>query len=198
VAEDRTGEHDHGIVRETGWKEPMITFVPLDESHVSLMHSWLSAGETLRWYGRQLATEESIRQKYLITKPQTGTRCFIFQHDQEPIGYLQYYRISDYPTYCSLVGAGPHDYGLDLFIGRDDQIGRGVGTQIVTAALNELIFARDDAERCLVGPSPENKRAIRCYEKCCFRHVKTVVANDGEKEHIMVVEKPNKTRQPTS
>jgi aminoglycoside 6'-N-acetyltransferase len=176
----------------------MITFVPLDESHVSLMHSWLSAGEALRWYARQLTTEESIRQKYLITKLRTGTRCFIVQYDQEPIGYLQYYRISDYPRYCSLVGAGPHDYGMDLFIGRDDRIGRGVGTRIVAAALKELIFAQANAERCLVGPSPENQRAIRCFEKCGFRHVRTVVANDGEEEHIMAAEKPNQTLPPPS
>jgi RimJ/RimL family protein N-acetyltransferase len=175
----------------------MITFVPLDESHVALMHRWLSGGEALRWYGRHPTTEERLRQKYLIAKPQEGTRCFIVQHDYEPIGYLQYYRIRDHPRYGSLVGAEPHDYGMDLFIGQDDRIGRGVGTQIVAAALKELIFAQADAERCLVGPSPENHRAIRCYEKCGFRHVKTVVASDGEQEYVMVVDKPNQT-PPTS
>lgn len=87
---------------------------------------------------------------------------------------------------------------MDLFIGRDDQIGRGLGTEIVAAALKKLIFAQADAERCLVGPSPENHRAIRCYEKCGFSHVKTVVATDGEPEHVMVVEKSNSTPLLTS
>src|ERR1039457_5586449 len=105
----------------------MITFVPIDETHVSLMHRWLNDGEALRWYGRQTTTEDSIRQKYLVAKPRSGTSCFIVQDDQEPIGYLQSYRISDYPQYGSLVGAEPHDYGMDLFIGRDDRIGRGLG-----------------------------------------------------------------------
>ena len=183
----------------------MITFVPLDESHVSLMHSWLSAGEALRWYARQLTTEESIRQKYLITKLRTGTRCFIVQYDQEPIGYLQYYRISDYPRYCSLVGAGPHDYGLSAYEIPCLKRGRFPASWepcrmncFVAAALKELIFAQANAERCLVGPSPENQRAIRCFEKCGFRHVRTVVANDGEEEHIMAAEKPNQTLPPPS
>jgi aminoglycoside 6'-N-acetyltransferase len=176
----------------------MIMLVPLDESHIMLMHRWLSNGEALRWYGRQVTTEDSLRQKYLVLKPQEGTRCFIVQQDQEPVGYLQYYRISDHPRYASLVGTGPHDYGLDLFIGRDEQIGRGLGRQIVTAALEELIFAQAYARRCLVGPSPENKRAIRCYEKCGFQHVKTVVTNDGETEHIMAVERPNQPPPPCS
>lgn len=173
------------------WTRPMITFVQFNECHVALMHRWLNHGEALRWYGRQPATEKSIRQKYLIAKPREGTRCFIVQHDDAPTGYLQLYHMSDHPLYSSVVGAKPHDYGMDLFIGRDDQIGRGLGTQIVAAALTELIFSQADAKRCLVGPSPENQRAIRCYEKCGFRHIKTVATNVGEQEYIMVVNKPN-------
>ncbi|MFC1736747.1 hypothetical protein ACFL1X_11565 [Candidatus Hydrogenedentota bacterium] len=29
----------------------MTKFVPLDESHIPLMHKWLSGGEALHWYG---------------------------------------------------------------------------------------------------------------------------------------------------
>jgi len=170
-----------------------VAFVPLDESHISLIHAWLNSGEAFRWYGRRPRTEEEIRQKYLVEKPRTGTRRFIIQYEGRPIGYLQYYRIADYPDYCSLVSAKPHDYGLDLFIGRDDYIGRGIGTRVVKTALDELVFAHDDAERCLVGPSPENGRAIRCYEKCGFRHERTVVSDTGEREYLMVATRYPKT-----
>ena len=166
-----------------------IAFIPINESHVSLMHEWLNQGEAFRWYGRRLTTEAAIRQKYLIEKPKSGTGCVIVQHNQEPIGYLQYYRIRNYPHYCALVGAGPHDYGMDLFIGRDELIGRGIGTEIIASALRELIFAQADAHRCMVDPSPDNKRAIRCYEKCGFRYLKTILAPDGQREHIMVIER---------
>jgi RimJ/RimL family protein N-acetyltransferase len=167
----------------------MITFTPLVESHLPLMHRWLNEGEALRWYGRRPINEESIRRKYLVMKPQTGTRCLIILHDREPIGYLQHYRIGDYPEYCLQVGGGSHDHGLDLFIGCRERIGLGIGTRIVVTALADLIFSQNGAQRCLLGPSPDNKRAIRCYEKCGFRYIRTVTAPDGEKEYLMVVER---------
>ncbi len=166
-----------------------VAFVLLEESHIPLMERWLNSGEAFRWYGGRLRTEEELRRKYLVEKPRTGTHCFIIEYGGRPIGYLQYFRIADYPDYYSLLCAEPHDYCLDLFIGRDDCIGRGIGTQVVRAALDRLIFTRPDAGRCLLGPSPENKRAIRCYEKCGFRHMRTVTSDSGEVEYVMAVEK---------
>jgi len=170
----------------------MIEFTPLDESHIPLMQEWLSSGEALRWYGCDgLRSEGDFRQKYLVDKPAGGTHSFIMRRDRIPIGYIQYYRVDDYPDWCSLVSGRHGDYGLDLFIGRDDLIGNGIGTQVVVAALRELVFANDDAERCILGPSPENARAIRCYEKCGFEHVRTVMTDRGEREYVMVTDRPN-------
>ena len=120
-------------------------YIPLDESHVPLIHAWLSSGEARRWYGGDVPkTEAEVREHYLIEKPEGGTHCFIVQLDGEPIGHLQYYRASDYPEWCSLVSAGRGDYGMDLFIGRDDLLGRGIGTKVITAALRDLVFCRGD------------------------------------------------------
>jgi len=172
----------------------MVDFIPFDESHIPLMQTWLSGGEALHWYGRdEPKTEAELRQKYLTEKPRGGTQCFIVNYDGEPIGYIQYYRATDYPEWCSLVSGQPHDYALDLFIGRDDLIGHGIGTRVVKAALDKVVFSNDDARRCVLGPSPDNKRAIRCYEKCGFQHVRTVVTETGEQEYIMIAERPNKS-----
>ena len=174
----------------------MIEFVPLDESHISLMQRWLADGEAGRWYGRnQHKTEIELRQKYLIEKPQRNTRCFIIQHQGKPIGYLQYYRLSDDPQWSALVSGVPHDYGMDLFIGRDDLIGQSIGTRVVKTALADLVFSNADAKRCVIGPDPENRRAIRCYEKCGFNHTRTVTTTaTGEREYIMITERPNNER----
>ena len=167
----------------------MIRFVPLNVSHIPLMRDWLSDGEAKRWYGDDSATEKEFRHKYLVEKPQQGTYSSIIQYEEEFIGHVQCYLISNYPEYYTSISAQPHDYGLDIFIGRDEFIGRGIGTQAIKAALKDLIFSNDDAERCSVGPSPENKRAIRCYEKCGFRHLRTVVLDNNETEYIMAVDR---------
>ncbi len=168
----------------------MIEFIPFVEEHIPLMLTWLSDGEALRWCGHNKPNSEAqLRQKYLIDKPKGGTHSFIIQNKGEPVGYIQYYRVIDYPEWSSLVAGEPGDYGLDLFIGRDDLIGQGIGTRVLQVALSELIFSHDDATRCILGPSPENKRAIRCYKKCGFRHIRTVISDNGEREYLMVRER---------
>lgn len=105
----------------------------------------------------------------------------------ESIGFLQTYRLADYPDYARAIAAEPGDWGLDLFIGEDELIGRGISTEIVRAGLRELVFPHPDARRCLVGPDPANRRAIRCYEKCGFHHLRTVRTADGV-EYVMAVD----------
>jgi len=182
----------HRLRRAFGMKDEMITYVPLNESHIPWMSRWLSGGEAMRWCGDdEPPSEAQLRQKYLIDKPRGGTHCFIIYYDGEPIGHVQYYRVTDYPEWCSLVSGQPHDYGLDLFIGRDDLIGQGIGTQAVNDALAQLVFQCEDAKRCMLGPSPDNSRAIRCYEKSGFRHARTLTTDTGEQEYVMITERPN-------
>ena len=109
----------------------MIAFIPFEGSHIPHMRKWLCGGEALRWYGDDAKTEEALRCKYLIEKPRGGTHSFVVAYEGQLIGHIQYYRAIDYPEWCSLVSGQPHDYGLDLFIGRGDLIGRGVGTRLV-------------------------------------------------------------------
>ncbi len=175
--------------------DTFITFIPFNEEHIRLMQRWLSSGEAKRWYGGNTPkTEAALRQKYLVDKPQGGTQCFIIQYEGKPIGYIQYYRVMDYPVWCGLVSGQSHDYGLDLFIGEDALIGRGIGTRIVKAALKDLIFANGEACRCILGPSPENLRAIRCYEKCGFQHIRTVTTEHGEREYVMMTSRSDHTQ----
>ncbi len=114
--------------------------------------------------------------------------------NDQPIGYLQYYRVMDYPDWCDLISGKTGDYGLDLFIGQPDLFNHGLGTRIVKQSLNELIFSNEDAERCVLAPSPDNKRSIRCYEKCGFQHIKTVTSVNEDQGYIMAVERSHSVK----
>jgi len=120
-----------------GRRHFMITFVPFDEFHIPPMLGWLSDGEALRWNGDDGTTEGELRHKYLVEKPRGGTHSYVIQYDGEPIGHVQYYRVIDYPEWCSMVSGESGDYGLDLFIGRNDLVGQGIGTRVVRNALSE-------------------------------------------------------------
>ncbi len=166
----------------------MIAFRSIGEAEVSVLHEWLNSGEALRWYAKEPSTIEALRGKY--GHAHSATTHLVATLDEKPIGFVQCYLIRDYPDYCRLVAGRPGDCGLDIFLGNDADIGRGLGTRVLKAALEAIVFDRFNARRCLIGPSPDNKRAIRCFEKCGFAYVRTVTDEDGESEYLMAIERP--------
>ena len=64
------------------------------------------------------------------------------------------------------------------FLAGAARLGQGLGTQMVRLLVSEL-FADPRVTRVQVDPSPDNARAIRCYEKAGFRRVRQIVTPDG-------------------
>ncbi|MFZ5951681.1 MAG: GNAT family N-acetyltransferase [Candidatus Rifleibacteriota bacterium] len=168
----------------------MISFIPFKELHLPLMVKWLKQGESMRWYARHLQTDAEIIEKYRFRSNQEGVFCYIITIDGQAAGYIQVYFLDRFSDYFNLLNGKPGDFGLDLFIGEDSLLGKGLGTEIVAKALNDLVFSRSNVFRCLLGPDPENKRAIRVYEKCGFVFQQVVRTPEGNDEYVMVVANP--------
>lgn len=98
---------------------------------------------------------------------------FINLYEDNPIGYIQTYKIKDYPEYSRCVQMEDDAAGMDLFIGHPEYIHRGLGSHTMAKFLPEIVFGTSDAVSCIVGPELKNKGAIRAYEKVGFRYVKT-------------------------
>ena len=58
---------------------------------------------------------------------------------------------------------------LDIGIGEKDHWGKGYGTEAITAIL-DFAFRGLNLHRVWLTTSDFNRRAVRCYEKCGFRH----------------------------
>jgi RimJ/RimL family protein N-acetyltransferase len=58
------------------------------------------------------------------------------------------------------------------------QLGQGLGT-ILVRALVEMLFTDPAVTKIQTDPSPNNLRAVRCYEKAGFVRLKTVTTPDG-------------------
>jgi len=105
-----------------------------------------------------------------------------------PVGYLQTYRIADHPEYARALQIEADAAGVDLFIGEAEYLYRGLGPAALRKFLKEVIFADPEISCCVLGPQPENRSAIRAYEKVGFRYVKTVrVPGQEEPEYLMRV-----------
>jgi len=171
-----------------------IGFRPLAESDMVLMHRWLNNPEVARWYGlafenRTYPTLDEVRQHYAPNiRGEEPTHCYVIVSARELVGHIQSYRIGDHPGYARALDFDENAFGIDLFIGEDSARGGGMGCAVLRRFLEDEVFARVGAETALIAPNPENLRAVRCYEKAGFRHVKTVwVPEENGHEYVMAL-----------
>ncbi len=165
-----------------------ISFRRLQASDLELMHRWLNAPHVRRWWYAEGNSYAEVEEHYLpAIEGGEGTKTFLILHRDDPIGYVQSYRISaeDDETYASLVDV-EDSAGVDMFIGEPEYLYRGLGRHVIRRFLSEHVFADPGVEVCVIGPEPKNVAAIRAYEKAGFRFFKTIQApGEPEPEHLM-------------
>ena len=98
------------------------------------------------------------------SRAEDPTTSCIIELDGTPIGYLQFYRWLAWPEEAEAleVGADADAFGIDLFIGEPNLIGRGVGTRVVSLICDHL--ERDHgATSVALTTETTNLRAQRAY-----------------------------------
>jgi len=131
--------------------------------------------------------EGTIRDWLEAIRGEDPTDMFVIDLDLRPIGILQSYRVDDHPDYVAQLGAllAPA-FGIDLFIGEADLIGKGHGPALIKAFLPQAA-ARYGLDYCVIGPSKRNIAAIRAYEKCGFRYLKEYREDDTlDPPHVLL------------
>lgn len=101
---------------------------------------------------------------------------FIIYVNDKPIGYIQCSDLYAYKTICPnpkgfFINEEPGTFCLDLFIGEEEYLNKGYGTEIIKLFVDKL-FAEFKAKKILIDPACSNKRAIRCYEKAGFKFLR--------------------------
>ncbi|BES66813.1 hypothetical protein SANA_32520 [Gottschalkiaceae bacterium SANA] len=138
--------------------------------------------EVKRWYTKGSINLARIEEKYLPCVKGTSpklTRIAIL--DGEAIGFLQAYSISDYLAYATQVGIRD-SVGIDLFIGDSERVNKGLGSKMLKVFVEEVLPIYFSEKIAVIGPEPENKRAIRAYEKAGF-HFSHQIENPREEMH---------------
>ena len=93
-----------------------LSFQPLRAGDLSTLYSWRQEPHVREFVQRQPPTWEEIRDKYLPRlNPGWPAKCFL-SCVGNPIGYIQTYRIADWPDYAATIGESA-GIGVDLFIG---------------------------------------------------------------------------------
>jgi hypothetical protein len=80
--------------------------------------------------------------------------------------------------------AFPHTTGLDLFIGEALYLYRGLGAHLIHTFIQAHVFTHPSVPDCIIDPLPDNRLAIRAYEKVGFVH-ETTFEHDGSQVYFM-------------
>jgi RimJ/RimL family protein N-acetyltransferase len=161
-------------------------FRPMNLDDLPLMHRWVNTPHVREWWDA-LPALDAVVAKYtpriLCKEP---TRSFIVAAGATPIGYIQSYRIADYPDYARHLGADDRAAGVDLFVGEAEFVGHGYGSAILNEFLRTVVFTDEWPTECVIGPEIENQRAIRSYQKAGFSYWKTVqIPGERAPEYLM-------------
>ena len=156
----------------------MIEFRPLAEDDLPLVEEWLRRDHVARWWRDDIA--ESLAEYRAALEGREPTEHFMIVVDGCAIGMIQTYLVSDYPEWEEVVQVGEGVAGVDLLIGEEELIGRGLGPQILAE------FARDviTAPAVVATVEEANRRSWRAFEKAGFRHVRDV-EEDGDPHRLM-------------
>lgn len=166
-------------------------FRRLKREDFSLLYQWMNSGEVKEWYTKGDITRSRIEEKYLPcvngTSPKLTMLAFM---DEEPIGFVQAYALHHYSEYAKQVGI-PDSVGIDLFIGEASRVNQGLGSQMLRVFVEGVLPHYFHERIAVIGPEPENKRAIRAYEKAGFRFSHQIEnPREENREYLMRQEIP--------
>ena len=156
---------------------PEFEFRPLTRADFPLLHEWLNRPHVAEWWEGPVSFDY-VSQSFESDLQASVVQPFLACLEGVPIGFIQVYDV---------LGAGPEWWpeetdpgarGIDQFLANADQLGRGLGSEMVRQFLARL-FADIQVSKIQTDPSPKNGRAIRAYEKAGFRRVAEVLTPDG-------------------
>jgi RimJ/RimL family protein N-acetyltransferase len=164
---------------EGGPAEGRFDFRLLTEADLPLLREWLGRPHLQAWWRQGQRTLEEVREHYLPRIAGAGAaHPYLALLDGEPVGYIQWYRASEGTGDWWPDEPGPGVIGIDQFLADGTCLGRGLGTEMVSAFVARL-FEQPAVTEIRVDPRPDNGRAIRCYEKVGFRRAGRITTPDG-------------------
>lgn len=153
-----------------------ISFRPLCEDDLKLLHQWFQLPHIKRWYARNKTYSfEAIKNQYLprIHAPEKIPN-YIIVFGNTPIGYIQLYHLDsslpdgvtnyNHPLFETY---DPKDIaGIDLFIADENFLHKGYGAKTLNAFINNYI--KDTFKAVVADPMRNNQMAIEFFKRMGF------------------------------
>jgi RimJ/RimL family protein N-acetyltransferase len=159
-------------------QSPAFEFRPLTADDIPRLWNWLNRPHVAQWWRGEQSLDD-VREKYLPRIAGNDTaRPYLALLNGEPAGYIQYYLASEGDPAWWPDRPGKGVLGIDQFLSDGARLDQGLGTAMVSQFV-AMLMRDEEVVEVRVDPSPDNARAIRCYEKAGFETVGPVVTPDG-------------------
>jgi aminoglycoside 6'-N-acetyltransferase len=154
----------------------MIELRPLTSDDLPCVASWLSEPHVARWWlpGTTAEAElDELSERLAGTRNQATRLLTILERSEPelevavPIGWCQWYPYDAYPEEAEAIGAQAGDCGIDYAIGEPAAIGRGYGSQLIAALVDEVRSHRPSSG-VIVDPDARNAASRRVLERNGF------------------------------
>jgi aminoglycoside 6'-N-acetyltransferase len=119
------------------------------------------------------------------------THVFVIEHGGRPVGWIQWYRWSDYEEHARRLGAEPASAGIDLAIGELAMTGLGLGPAAIREFLSQIVFQYPGVAAVIADPEEGNLRSLRAFQKAGFTATRTVqLAGESLKRRVVRLDRP--------
>jgi aminoglycoside 6'-N-acetyltransferase len=167
-----------------------------------LIVDWRNRPHVREWWDPDdppLTLEGAIEELRSLTQGADGNSAAVIEFEGAAIGYLQFYPWDEETAYLAEVGitipAGA--WGLDIFIGEDSLVSRGIGSRTVRL-ISDHLFAKHGATAVALATEAGNLRAQAAYVRAGMRVVDRFLdtdTRDGQRVEsvLMIRDRPGGT-----
>jgi aminoglycoside 6'-N-acetyltransferase len=141
----------------------------MTHSDLPALTRWLQEPHVRRWWHNDgEPTEDRVRQRYAPhVDGRTPTRMWVVEVNGRSVGFVQDYRIRDYPGFA-LLTPDPDAIGVDYAIGEPGWAGRGLGARMLWAWMQGAHRRFPDATSYFAAPDHANAASLRILDKAGF------------------------------
>lgn len=175
-----------------------VTFRPLTEDDLPMLHRWLNEPGVVRWWeGDDVRWEAVVRDHW--SDPDPYVEHWIAVVDGRAVGWIQCYAAADAaedpedPEEARAwfaLGVEPAAAGIDYFLGDPGERGAGLGSAMIRAFVTDVVFGRHPTwTQACASPYMANEASCRALASAGFDHRGTFDGDDGPCR-LMVVDRP--------
>jgi aminoglycoside 6'-N-acetyltransferase len=147
----------------------VVTVRAMTRGDLADLTRWRRSEHVRRWWtGVGEATPQAVEARY---GPRidglTPTRMWVVEVNGRSVGFIQDYRIGDYPDYA-LLTPDPEAIGIDYAIGDPAWVGRGLGVRLLWAWMLRARHRFPEAASYFAAPDHRNAASLRILAKAGF------------------------------